>query len=216
MPAVAADPVPRPATAVQSQQSSITSIPLTSFTSNPSASSLPGPPLSPHSVSLLLLLRYWITATADAAANHDGGGERGREDGSTRAEQLTQLGMLLWKEMKGGEGCREKSRAELETTLRAELGVEDEEEKAMGDESRLAEDAVQWWTDQLSSLTSPDALDDVFTALPSLLVSYSAIHNEHQPDNAIVKAMVRSSATQSTTHSTEHDRHSPGLASSPA
>ena len=131
---------------------------LTSLSPSPDAALLPGPPLSPHSLSLLLLLRLWLTLSnpppPDPPPSH------------SASLLLTRLGLALWREIHLPPSCP-PSLASLHGLLSTALRPLSPSPDPQSTDLELH--CLDLFSSQLDALRSPDAVDDVFAGLPPLL-----------------------------------------------
>ena len=96
-------------------------------------------------MSLLLLLRYWLLQAA------------------AQPRCSSALAALLWAEIRGGDGCREKTRLELKAALQRALSE-------AGDDGLAAAELLRCWLCELRALRTPDAVCSLFASLHSLLL----------------------------------------------
>ena len=158
MPAIdAPPPVPAPAAANAASASPPNAGLITSLSSSPDAVSLPGPPLSPHSISLLLLLSYWLSSTADLSVPLSSPAH------SPASPGLTRLALLLQDLIASPPSSSSlPSLPRLERLIASALSAPSD--------AALSSDCRSWLRLQLAGFTSPDAVDDFFASLRGMLV----------------------------------------------
>ena len=150
--------------------------PLTSLAASPDAGFLPGPPLSPHSVSLLLLLRFFLTERADPTPlTLDP-----PPSSSSSPTPLHRFGLLLYNQLKGSPHPTEPSLLQLQHSLLSSLSPPSPTLSPSPSTSPhpFAQHCVRVWRSQLAALDSPDAVDELFAALPSLLLRFASVQGK--------------------------------------
>ena len=146
--------------------------PLTSLTASPDAGLLPGPPLSPHSVSLLLLLRLFLSERADPTPLPDAAPP-------SCTPLLHRLGMALYHQIKGAPHPTEPSLTQLQHILLSSLTPPSPFPHTPTPHP-FTEHCIRSWRSQLDALDSPDALDELFASLPSLLLHFPSVQGKER------------------------------------
>ena len=177
---------------LQQSPTAASNLPILTLPSLQHATSLPGPPLSVHSIALLQLLRFWVSANAELmAACRDPLSNLTTEQAARQAQQLEQLALFVWRNIQGGDSCTQPSRQQLEHALSTRLNLTHDAADNDDDNSDSASIAVlEWWQSAMHAMDSPDAIDELFTTdLPKLLIHFVQARDQADDDTGVLPAV---------------------------